>query len=40
VPITELTPNLGGRWFNWDGADLHASDALPSIAVTTDRYTE
>jgi len=24
--------NLGGRWFDWDGAALHARDALPPLA--------
>lgn len=33
VPITELTPNLGGRWFEWDGTELRASDPLPSVAT-------
>jgi len=40
VAVTELIPNLGGRWFDWDGVVLHASDALPSIAPATDLYTE
>jgi broad specificity phosphatase PhoE len=40
IPITELTPNLGGRWFNWDGAHLHGADALPSIVPTAANDTE
>jgi broad specificity phosphatase PhoE len=31
VPVTELIPNLGGRWFDWDGTALHASDALAAL---------
>src|SRR5450631_1737717 len=32
VPVTELIPNLGGRWFDYDGTGLHASDALAPVA--------
>jgi broad specificity phosphatase PhoE len=32
VPATELIPNLGGRWFDWDGSVLHASEQLPALA--------
>jgi bisphosphoglycerate-dependent phosphoglycerate mutase family 1 len=32
VPVTELIPNLGGRWFDYDGTRLHASDALAPVA--------
>jgi probable phosphoglycerate mutase len=31
VAVTELIPNLGGRWFEWDGEALHASEALAPI---------
>jgi broad specificity phosphatase PhoE len=30
VAVTELIPNLGGRWFDWDGA-LRAGEALPVL---------
>jgi broad specificity phosphatase PhoE len=29
--VTELISNLGGRWFDYDGSVLHASDPLPPI---------
>jgi broad specificity phosphatase PhoE len=31
VAITELTPNLGGRWFDFEGAALRAGEALPVL---------
>lgn len=34
VPVTELIPNLGGRWFEWDGAALRAEAELPALAAT------
>jgi glucosyl-3-phosphoglycerate phosphatase len=34
VPVSELIPNLGGRWFDWDGDALRARDALPALAAT------
>jgi hypothetical protein len=40
VSVTELIPNLGGRWFDWDRSALHASDALPAMAPMTDLYSE
>jgi glucosyl-3-phosphoglycerate phosphatase len=40
APITELTPNLGGRWFDWDGTALHASEALPAIAPVPNLHSE
>jgi broad specificity phosphatase PhoE len=36
VAITELTPNLGGRWFDFDGAALRAGEALPVLIEETD----
>lgn len=30
LPV-ESIPNLGGRWFDWDGGTLHARDWLPPI---------
>jgi bisphosphoglycerate-dependent phosphoglycerate mutase family 1 len=36
VPGTELIPNLGGRWFDWGGETLTASEALPPIAALPD----
>lgn len=32
VAVTELIPNLGGRWFDDDGVVLHASEALAPVA--------
>lgn len=32
VPVTTLIPNLGGRWFDWDGGTLRAGDALAPLA--------
>jgi probable phosphoglycerate mutase len=40
VVVTELIPNLGGRWFDWDGTVLHASEALPAIAPVPDLHSE
>jgi broad specificity phosphatase PhoE len=34
VPVTELISNLGGRWFDWDGAALRAEAALPALTAT------
>ena len=31
VPPASLIPNLGGRWFGWDGGVLVAGDALPPL---------
>ena len=31
VAVTELIPNLGGRWFEWDGEVLHAAEVLAPI---------
>jgi bisphosphoglycerate-dependent phosphoglycerate mutase family 1 len=36
VPVTELIPNLGGRWFDWDGETLTASEPLAPIAARPD----
>jgi broad specificity phosphatase PhoE len=40
VPITELTPNLGGRWFEWDGTDLRASQPLASLVAAGETQDE
>jgi len=32
VPPRDPISNLGGRWFEWDGANLRAGDALPPLA--------
>jgi len=40
VTVTDLIPNLGGRWFDWDGTALHASDALSAMAPMTDLSSE
>ena len=37
VALTELTPNLGGRWFDWDGSVLHAGVALSALEPVPDR---
>lgn len=34
VPLTELIPNLGGRWFDLDGSVVRAGTALPPLAPT------
>jgi broad specificity phosphatase PhoE len=34
VPVTELIPNLGGRWFEWDGVALASRATLPALAPT------
>ena len=36
VPIDELIPNLGGRWFDWSGDTLRAEAALPALAAARD----
>ena len=33
VPVHAIIPNLGGRWFDWDGAGLRARDELPPLAT-------
>jgi broad specificity phosphatase PhoE len=34
VPVDELIPNLGGRWFDWEDGGLTAGVALDPIATT------
>jgi broad specificity phosphatase PhoE len=40
VPVRELIPNLGGRWFEWDGTALHPGDPLPNLAPPPDSAVE
>ena len=40
VPVNELIPNLGGRWFDWAGGTLTADVALDPIAATDPDTTE
>jgi bisphosphoglycerate-dependent phosphoglycerate mutase family 1 len=40
VPVTELIPNLGGRWFEWDDGSLTAGAPLASITATPADATE
>jgi glucosyl-3-phosphoglycerate phosphatase len=40
VPVTELIPNLGGRWFEWDGGNVTAGRALSAITATPADATE
>jgi probable phosphoglycerate mutase len=35
-PVTELIPNLGGRWFDWDGTELRAGGPLPALDALPD----
>lgn len=36
VPPSALIPNLGGRWFTWDGQRLHAGEELAPIGPAPD----
>lgn len=36
VPPSALIPNLGGRWFRWDGQLLHAGEELAPIEPAPD----
>ena len=36
VPPTALIPNLGGRWFDWDGLRLHAGEELAPLEPPQD----
>jgi broad specificity phosphatase PhoE len=40
VAVTELIPNLGGRWFEYDGAGLRAGEALAPLTATPEVATE
>jgi len=40
IPVTELIPNLGGRWFEYDGGEMHARDALSELAPVPDSAME
>ena len=40
VDTRELIPNLGGRWFEWDGSRLHPLEPLPTLATPPDSAVE
>jgi Fructose-2,6-bisphosphatase len=40
VAVTELIPNLGGRWFDFDGSGLRAGEALAPLAPMPEVATE
>ena len=40
VPVTELIPNLGGRWFEWNAGNLTAGTALSPVTATPADATE
>jgi probable phosphoglycerate mutase len=35
IPVAELIPNLGGRWFDWNASDLRACESLPALTATS-----
>lgn len=40
VPVAELFPNLGGRWFEWDGGTVTSDTALSPITAAPADATE
>lgn len=40
IAVTELIPNLGGRWFDYDTSGLRAGDALDPLAPASQVSTE
>jgi bisphosphoglycerate-dependent phosphoglycerate mutase family 1 len=40
VAVTELIPNLGGRWFDWRAGNLTAHAAIAPVAATPPDATE